>query len=67
MTLNIKAEVISSIEKMPEDVSYDDIIELIELMKEMKEAEEDIAKGKTHSHENVMEDAEKWLNTNRDH
>jgi len=61
MTLNVKAEVISSIEKMPDNVSYDDIIGLIELMKEIKEAEEDLNKGRTHSHENVMKEAEKWL------
>lgn len=61
MTLNIKVEVISSIEKVPDDINYDDIIEMIEFMKEIKEAEEDINHGKIHSHENVMKDAEKWL------
>ena len=61
MTINIKANVISSIKKMPEDVTYDDILELIELMKEIREAEEDVEQGRTHPHKNVMKDAEKWL------
>lgn len=57
----IKKEVISLIEDLPEDITLDDIIYHLYVKQKLIKAKEDIAQGRTYSHEKVKKMAEKWL------
>lgn len=57
----IKKEVISLIEDLPDDITLDDIIYHLYVKQKLIKAKEDIAQGRTYSHEKVKKMAEKWL------
>ena len=62
MTTNpLKEEVISLIKELPEDITLDDIIYHLYVKQKLLKAKEDIAQGRTYSHEQVKDMAEKWL------
>ncbi len=58
---SIKKEIISFIEELPDDITIEDIIYHLYVKQKLSKAKEDIAQGKTYSHEQVKEMAEKWL------
>ena len=60
-TNSIKKEVISLIEELPDDVTLNDIIYHLYVKQKLLKAKEDIAQGRTYSHEQVKKMAEKWL------
>lgn len=57
----LKEEVISLIKELPEDITLDDIIYHLYVKQKLIKAKEDISQGRTLSHEQVKEMAEKWL------
>ena len=57
----IKKEVISLIKDLPDDITLDDIIYHLYVKQKLIKAKEDIAQGRTYSHEKVKKMAEKWL------
>ncbi len=57
----LKEEVISLIKELPEDITLDDIIYHLYVKQKLLKAKEDIAQGRTYSHEQVKDMAEKWL------
>lgn len=61
ITNPLKEEVISLIKELPEDITLDDIIYHLYVKQKLLKAKEDIAQGRTLSHEQVKEMAEKWL------
>ena len=62
MTTNpLKEEVISLIKELPEDITLDDIIYHLYVKQKLLKAKEDIAQGRTYSHEQVKDMAEKLL------
>ncbi|KKK45735.1 hypothetical protein LCGC14_0491990 [marine sediment metagenome] len=61
-TINpLKEIVISLIKKLPDDITLDDIIYHLYVKQKLIKAKEDIAQGRTYSHEQVKDMAEKWL------
>lgn len=58
---SIKKEVISLIKELPEDVSLEDIIYHLYVKQKLLKAKEDIAQGKTYSHDEVRKMAKKGL------
>jgi len=58
---SIKKEVISLIKELPEDITLEDIIYHLYVKQRLLKAKEDIAQGRTYSHEQVKKMAEKWL------
>jgi hypothetical protein len=58
---SIKKEVISLIKELPEDVSLEEIMYHLYVKQKLLKAKEDIAQGKTYSHEEVKKMAKKWL------
>jgi len=57
----LKEEVIALIKELPEDITLDDIIYHLYVKQKLLKAKEDIAQGRTYSHEQVKDMAEKWL------
>ena len=57
----IKKEVISLSKDLPDDITLDDIIYHLYVKQKLIKAKEDIAQGRTYSHEKVKKMAEKWL------
>ncbi|HEA70774.1 MAG TPA: hypothetical protein ENI29_03610 [bacterium] len=57
----LKEIVISLIKKLPDDITLDDIIYHLYVKQKLIKAKEDIAQGRTYSHEQVKDMAEKWL------
>ena len=57
----LKEEVIALIKELPEDITLDDIIYHLYVKQKLLKAKEDIAQGRTHTHEQVKDMAEKWL------
>ena len=57
----LKKEVISLIEELPDDITLDEIIYHLYVKQKLLKAKEDIANGRTYSHEQVKKMAEKWL------
>jgi hypothetical protein len=57
----LKEEVIALIKELPEDTTLDDIIYHLYVKQKLLKAKEDIAQGRTYSHEQVKDMAEKWL------
>lgn len=57
----LKKEVISLIKELPEDITLDDIIHHLYVKQKLLKAKEDIAQGRTYSHKQVKDMAEKWL------
>ncbi|MHA1257756.1 MAG: hypothetical protein ACTSPS_19395 [Promethearchaeota archaeon] len=60
-TNSLKKEVISLIEELPDDITLDEIIYHLYVKQKLLKAKQDIANGRTHSHEQVKKMAEKWL------
>jgi len=60
-TNSLKKEVISLIKELPDDVTLNDIIYHLYVKQKLLKAKEDIAQGRTYSHEQVKKMAEKWL------
>jgi len=60
-TNSIKKEVISLIKELPEDITLEDIMYHLYVKQKLLKAKEDIAQGRTYSHEQVKKMAEKWL------
>ena len=60
-TNSLKKEVISLIEELPDDVTLNDIIYHLYVKQKLLKAKEDIAQGRTCSHEQIKKMAEKWL------
>ena len=60
-TNSLKKEVISLIEELPDDITLDEIIYYLYVKQKLLKAKEDIANGRTYSHEQVKKMAEKWL------
>ena len=58
----LKEEVISLIKELPEDITLDDIIYHLYVKQKLLKSKEDVAQGRTLSHDQVKEMAEKWLN-----
>ena len=62
MTKNkIKKSVLDLLEKLPEDINYEDIIAEIYFKKQVEEGIEQLEKGQTLSNEDVKKRMEKWL------
>lgn len=62
MTKNkIKKSVIDLLEKLPEDINYEDIIAEIYFKKQVEEGIEQLEKGQTLSNDDVKKRMEKWL------
>ena len=57
----LKEEVISLIKELPEDITLDDIIYHLYVKQKLLKAKEVIAQGRTSSHKQVKDMAEKWL------
>jgi len=57
----LKEEVISLIKELPDDITLDDIIYHLYVKQKLLKAKEDIAQGRTYSHKQVKDMAEKWL------
>ena len=57
----LKEEVISLIKDLPEDITLDDIIYHLYVKQKLLKSKEDVAQGRTLSHDQVKEMAEKWL------
>ena len=57
----LKKEVISLIEELPDDITLDEIIYHLYVKQKLLKAKEDIANGRTYSHEQIKKMAEKWL------
>ena len=57
----IKKEVISLIKDLPDDITLDDIIYHLYVKQKLIKAKEDIAQGRTYSHDKLKKMAEKWL------
>jgi len=60
-TNSLKKEVISLIKELPDDVTLNDIIYHLYVKQKLLKAKEDIAQGRTYSHEQIKKMAEKWL------
>ena len=60
-TNSLKKEVISLIEELPDDITLDEIIYHLYVKQKLLKAKQDIANGRTHTHEQVKKMAEKWL------
>jgi len=57
----LKEEIIALIKELPEDTTLDDIIYHLYVKQKLLKAKEDISQGRTYSHEQIKDMAEKWL------
>lgn len=56
-----KSLLIDSIEKMPDRVEVDEVIEQIILLSKIERARRQLDNGESSTHEQVMESYKKWL------
>lgn len=56
-----KKHVLSIIQRLPDDVSYDDILYEIEFQREIIEGRDQIKRGECFTHEEAMERLKQWL------
>jgi hypothetical protein len=60
-----KTEVLQSLQNLPEEVSADEVIERILLLKRIDQAFDELREGKGIPHEQVMAEAQAWLNARK--
>nr|MDO8112518.1 hypothetical protein [Candidatus Sigynarchaeota archaeon] len=58
---NAKEHVLSIIQRLPDDASYDDILYEIEFQRQIIEGRDQIKRGECITHEQAMERLKKWL------
>lgn len=59
--MSIKQQVLSAIQRLPDDIDFRDVNEEIALLAAIEEAEEDIRKGKVVSNESMKDRIQSWL------
>lgn len=60
-TLSAKQASLRLIERLDEDVTFEDIIYELYFLQKVERGLEDVKKGRTVSHEEVRKEFEKWL------
>ena len=56
-----KQAALAAISALPDETSFEEIAYRLHVLKAIREGEEDIAAGRTFSHEEVVAHLEKWL------
>ncbi|MGI8604753.1 MAG: hypothetical protein ACR2OZ_17420 [Verrucomicrobiales bacterium] len=59
--MSIKQQVLSAIQRLPDDINFRDITEEIALLAALEEGEEDIREGRTVSNDQMKGRIEQWL------
>jgi hypothetical protein len=64
MSANTKQQVLKMIERLPEDVSYEDIMYELYFRQHVDQGLKDLQEGKTVSHSDIKRSLVQWLQSN---
>ncbi len=56
-----KTQLLETIQRMPEDISIDDLIERLIVLKKIEEGQRQVAAGETMTEEEAKRKLDKWL------
>ena len=56
-----KSEIIASIEKMPDEISIDELMEQLFILQKIEAAREQVKEGKVYTEEVAKDKLEKWM------
>ena len=59
--MSVKEAVLSAVREMPDEVSFDDVLEQLEILAAIRRADEDIAAGRVYSQEEIEQEVETWF------
>ena len=59
--MSVKEAVLNAVREMPEEVSFDELLEQLEILAAIRRADEDIAAGSVYSQEEIEQEVETWF------
>ncbi len=59
--MSVKEAVLNAVHEMPDEVSFDDVLEQLEILAAIRRADEDIAAGRVYSQEEIEQEVETWF------
>ncbi len=59
--MSVKEAVLNAVREMPEEVSFDEVLEQLEILAAIRRADEDIAAGRVYSQEEIELEVETWF------
>lgn len=59
--MSVKEAVLNAVREMPEEVSFDEVLEQLEILAAIRRADEDIAAGRVYSQEEIEQEVETWF------
>ncbi len=59
--MSVKEAVLNAVREMPEEVSFDELLEQLEILAAIRRADEDIAAGRVYSQEEIEQEVETWF------
>ncbi len=59
--MTAKAQILEAVKKLPDDLSYDEIIRRVEVLAGLQEAQDEIARGEGIPLEDIIKDMPSWV------
>lgn len=59
--MSVKEAVLNAVREMPEEVSFDEVLEQLEILAAIRRADGDIAAGRLYSQEEIEQEVETWF------
>ncbi|HLQ47141.1 MAG TPA: hypothetical protein VK137_20525 [Planctomycetaceae bacterium] len=59
--MSVKEAVLNAVREMPDEVSFDEVLEQLEVLAAIRRADEDIAAGRVYSQEEIEQEVETWF------
>ena len=59
--MSVKEAVLNAVHEMPDEVSFDDVLEQLEILAAIRRADDDIAAGRVYSQEEIEQEVETWF------
>ena len=59
--MSVKEAVLNAVREMPDEVSFDEVLEQLEILAAIRRADEDIAAGRVYSQEEIEQEVETWF------
>ena len=59
--MSVKEAILNAVREMPEEISFDEVLEQLEILAAIRRADEDIAAGRVYSQEEIEQEVETWF------
>lgn len=59
--MTVKQQVLAALQRLPEDATYEQMLETVEFMAAIQQGRDDVAAGRVVSHEEVKRQLHSWL------